>query len=248
MLYSILRMLCKKTGTGDYREGQAHWESKDPLEVLVRDYGNDLLRKTLAGKRVLDYGCGEGWQSKSLAERFNCEVVGVDIDAKRIQRARELSGLVYFTNWLSDDTPQFDVIVSQNAFEHFQKPPAAMLRYWRGLLKPGGTVLLTFGPPWFAPFGAHMQFFCRVPWIHLIFPERVVLKVRQLYRDEEYPAPCTYEKAGLNKMTVARFERLINEGGFELVYRVDRHVRGIKVPWLRELFTNHISVVLKKEK
>lgn len=247
MLYAILKMLCKRPDTGDYIEGQAHWESKDPLEVMVRDYGNDLLSKTLAGKRVLDYGCGEGWQSKALAERFKCEVVGVDIDTRRIQRARELSGLVYFTSWLPADTPKFDVIVSQNAFEHFQKPDA-MLRYWSGMLKPGGMILLTFGPPWLAPFGAHMQFFCRVPWVHLIFPERVVLKVRKLYRGEECIAPRTYADAGLNMMTVWRFERLINDDGFEFIYRVDRYVRGIKLPWFKEFFTNHISVVLKKAK
>jgi SAM-dependent methyltransferase len=55
-----------------------------------------------------------------------------------------------------------DVIVSQNSFEHFLDA-GEILAELRAALAPGGKLFVTFAPPWYAPWGAHMGIFCRAP-------------------------------------------------------------------------------------
>ena len=86
------------------------------------------------------------------------------------------------------------------------------LREMRDALRPGGLLLITFSPPWFSPWGAHMNFFCRLPWVHLIFSEATVHRVRALYRET---GTMTYGPE-LNRMTLAKFERIIAESGMRV--------------------------------
>ncbi len=57
-------------------------------------------------------------------------------------------------------------------------------------------------------------------------------------------------EGGLNKMSVAKFERLIRECGLRVDYKRYDCVKGInfmgKIPLLRELFVNNISGILAK--
>ena len=77
----------------------------------------------------------------------------------------------------------FDIVLSHNSMEHFGDP-ARILDVMKSALKPDGRLYITFGPPWYAPYGSHMHFFTRVPWVNLLFSERTVMAVRARYRND----------------------------------------------------------------
>lgn len=206
----------------------------------------------IAGKDVLDFGCGVGLQSAAMALRGARRVLGLDITPRSLERARELSsglGLtsVEFKERMEPaDRRAFDIVISQNSMEHFPDP-SAILQEMRSALRPEGKLLITFGPPWFSPFGSHMSFFTPVPWVNIIFPESAVMAVRSRYISD---GAERYEdvEGGLNRMTVGKFERVVEECGLELTCRRYQCVKGLdflsRLPRVRELFVNHVSCVL----
>jgi hypothetical protein len=131
--------------------------------------------------------------------------------------------------------------------EHYSEP-RVILEEMKSALKPGGTILITFGPPWFAPYGSHMHFFTTMPWLNLLFSERTVMNVRAHFRGD---AATRYEDVefGLNKMSVAKFERIAAETGLKISQRKYECIKGLdflgKIPRARELFINNISCALK---
>jgi tellurite resistance protein TerC len=225
---------------------EIHAPATDPgsgntLAVLEREFPD--LRHRVAGRTVLDFGCGDGHQAAALAA-LGARVTGLDTSTKALEAARAAHPGLRFVE-STDET--FDVVVSQNAMEHFPQPEETLQRML-DRVGPGGSLLLTFGPPWFAPYGAHMRFFCRVPWIQLLFSERAIMAVRARYRRDGATRFEDVEQ-GLNRMSVARFERMID--GMRVTQRHYRCVRGLqflaRIPLLRELFVNQVTVVVAPE-
>ena len=54
--------------------------------------------------------------------------------------------------------------------EHFPEPEET-LKEMISALTPEGRLFITFGNPWFSPYGSHMQFFTKVPWVNILFSE-----------------------------------------------------------------------------
>jgi len=208
------------------------------------------LWSIIAGRHVLDLGCGEGGHVLAMAERGAAHVTGVDVEhffalAEEDCRRRG-DDRVDFVLADSSTLPDaaFDVVVSHDSFEHFEDP-AAMLADMVRLVRPGGRILIKFGKPWRSPYGRHMSGTLRRdrPWVHLLFPERSVMRVHSVYHDD----PVLYERyadlsGGLNKMTVARFRRLLRSQRDLRVDELRLHgLYGIQpltvVPLLNELFT-----------
>src|SRR5437868_12061636 len=186
--------------------------TRPPLALLLDVYPEFLDR--IRGKRVLDFGCGPGTQSVALAVAGAGRVVGVDInplalgEGRRSAERHDVSGRVKFVQALEPNPKEtFDVVFSQNSMEHFSDP-GAILRTMAAALAPDGEILVTFGPPWFAPYGAHMRYFTNLPWVHLLFPERTIMAVRTRYRHD---GAARYEdvEGGLNRMSVRKFRRLV---------------------------------------
>ena len=141
------------------------------------------------------------------------------------------------------------MVFSQNSMEHF-RDPEAILRTMADALAPKGEMLVTFGPPWFAPYGAHMQYFTRLPWVHLLFPERTIMAVRGRYRQDGALKYGDVE-GGLNQMSVRKFRRLVNASGLRVMRLSTEPVKGqrllSKIPFLGEMFTNHVTAVLRRD-
>lgn len=226
-------------------------DSRDPLALLNRVFPG--FEREIKGKDVLDFGCGAGLQSAAMAGCGARFVLGLDTNPKTLHRARELgAGLgldrrVVFASALgADHAARFDFVISQNSMEHFPDP-AAILDTMKSALRPGGRILITFGPPWLAPYGSHMSFFTRLPWVNVFFPETAVIGVRSRFIKD---GATRYEEVegGLNKMTVRKFERIISRCGLEASYRRYECVKGLdflaRLPLARELFINHVSCVL----
>jgi SAM-dependent methyltransferase len=234
----ILSLFCREN---DLPSGVA--SGKNPLQVLQREFPD--LGELVSGKHVLDFGCGYGDQAGSLAIVYGCKATGYDTNPRVLYAAQVKHGMAEFVDRLEPGT--YDVVISQNAMEHFPQP-AHVLREMKDALAPGGMILITFGPPWYAPYGSHMHFFCKIPWLNLLFPESVVMAVRAHYRQD---GAKRYEEveSGLNKMSLAKFEGLLEDLGLEVVRRQYTAVKGwnvlTRIPLLRELLTSRVTVLLR---
>ena len=107
----------------------------------------DLVPGSLAGKRVLDYGCGDGWITHALVER-GAAVDGVDFSERALAFARILvPGATFATNdgtALPFPDHTFDFIFFLEVLEHV--PPAnvpMVLAELRRVLKPEGALILS---------------------------------------------------------------------------------------------------------
>ena len=245
----ILSSICKPPAEVEYSDSTdaaALTRRKvpvDPLANLRREFAN--LGELVRNRDVLDFGCGFGDQAAALASEFAARVTGLDAHAGVLAAARQRYGhLACFTSCLGRET--YDVIVSQDAMEHFDDPRLA-LNAMAAALRPGGLILLTFGPPWWAPYGAHMRYFCPIPWLQLWFSEKTVMAVRARYRHD---GARHYEEVegGLNKLSLRTFERIVRTSGLRLIecrYVAVKKMQFLtKVPLIRELATVVVTAVL----
>ncbi|MQA75097.1 MAG: methyltransferase domain-containing protein [Solirubrobacterales bacterium] len=108
--------------------------------------GHRLLLEMLPiGGRILDVGCSGGYLAERLAARGSV-VSGIELDPRAAERAgahcdRVLVGDVE-TLELPFDPATFDAIACGDLIEHLRRPGDVLARL-RGLLKPGGRLVLT---------------------------------------------------------------------------------------------------------
>lgn len=245
----VLQAISRSPSSADYNETKVSTDVKGALKTLTGEFPD--LQKIVGGRRVLDFGCGVGRQSVALAQTMGAVVIGVDTNPSALAEAQTLAShhnlandQCSFVGELGNE--KYDVIITQNAMEHFPDP-GAILEIMKNHLAPGGKILVTFSPPWFAPYGHHMHFFCKLPWLNLIFSEKTVMKVRAKYRDDG-ATRYTEVESGLNKMTLAKFERLIEASGMKMSRQNYRGVKNLnfitRIPFIRELLTNRVTCVL----
>jgi len=107
-------------------------------------------RVDLAGKRVLDVGCGGGILSESLAEQ-EADVTGIDMGAAPLKVAKlhqhESNLTIDYQQMtveaLADSEPElFDVITCLEMLEHVPDP-GSVIGACRKLLKPEGHLFLS---------------------------------------------------------------------------------------------------------
>ena len=205
--YRILKWI--SPGAPDSCSGSAY-EGKSKLAILM---GNEFFAK-IAGKVVIDFGCGEGADSVEMAGKGAKRVIGIDNreDVLQVARQKAVSAGVSNTCLFATSTKELaDIVVSVDSFEHFGDP-AGILRIMNSLLQPAGEVLASFGPTWYHPLGGHL--FSVFPWAHLIFSEKALIRWRATFKTDG--ATCFSETAGgLNLMTIARFEELVAASPFE---------------------------------
>lgn len=250
---TILLALSRDPESFDYTDAVDRTTVATALDGLRGAFPD--LNLLIANAAVVDFGCGAGWQSIALAHSGAARVVGVDNNPRTLAAAQTLAAgeqvddRVSFVPALNEESHgAFDVVISQNAFEHFEDP-VGILRTMTAALRPGGRILIMFGPPWYAPTGSHMHFFTRMPWVNLLFPESTVMHVRSRYRAD---GATRYEEveSGLNRMTVVRFERIVRSCGLMTERREYSCVKKIRIlqylPLLRELFINNVACVLRK--
>jgi 2-polyprenyl-3-methyl-5-hydroxy-6-metoxy-1,4-benzoquinol methylase len=123
------------------------------FDALMNDY--DLGRRTdtlvdrflggrLAGRLVLDAGCGVGGLTRTLVAR-GARVVALDIGPRLAATTRERCGCDAVVGTLTDlgvRSNVFDVVFSTEAIEHTPNPERALQELFR-VVKPGGHLALT---------------------------------------------------------------------------------------------------------
>jgi len=181
----------------------------------------------LRDKVVLDFGCGTGDNAIELAKNGCRRVIGLDIQERLLVQARksaEAAGVADRCIFTTDWKEPVDVILTMDAFEHFDDP-AGILSIMRGLLKESGYVLIEFGPTWYHPRGGHL--FAVFPWAHLIFTERALIRWRTDFKTDG--AKRFGEVAGgLNQMTIHKWEDLVAGSDLRFLSYEQVPIRRIK--------------------
>ncbi|HSU37536.1 MAG TPA: class I SAM-dependent methyltransferase [Propionibacteriaceae bacterium] len=162
MLDSYDDLAAAFTGDGSFgwhQRDPRHWHGTDRLTRA--QLPADLIGAALAtmpgipdaldaGGRVLDVGCGFGFPTTVIADRFpRASVVGVDYHRQSVDEARrtaEAAGVgdrVTFTVAAATDLPgsNYALVTFFDSLHDFGEPVAA-LRAARDVLAPGGAVLV----------------------------------------------------------------------------------------------------------
>jgi len=210
--------------------------------------------------KVLDVGCGHGSLCVDIAARGASEVVGIDIEKRLIEFATENVSLNYpqFKDTINFEycdidnlaKRNFDVIVAKDSFEHILNLKS-QLTQMKNRLKPGGRMYIGFGPLYNSPYGDHGRTKVLLPWGHLIFPERFLIKLVNKNRDKKI---TNISELGLNKLSLAQYREIFYNSGLRVTYfriNVSRNLMSKlfslikRIPFLEEYFSHNIYCILE---
>lgn len=250
----ILLHLSRKPGSEEYAGATSNYTVDNALDFPMKTIPRFIDQ--IKDKTVLDFGCGPGYQAVAMVLRGAKSVVGVDINETWLDRASALAtqnqcddrvAFYEAARFLSDRSNQkFDVTLCCGSFEHFADP-AKELANMKSMTRPGGRILITFAEPWLSPRGSHMDNFCRVPYLNILFSEKTVMAVRSRFKDD---GATRYEeiRSGLNKMTLAKFERIVRNSGLTVEHQnffATKNLPIVKgIPYLREFLVSAVTCIL----
>ncbi len=251
-------------------------ESADSYSRWEHHWGREFARTfmepagDIAGKRVLDVGCGLGGKTLAYAE-CGGRVVGTDILERNAVQSRAYTAdagkpvefFVADAATLPIRDGAFDTVVANDAMEHFSQPERALAEMAR-TLRPGGAIWVFFTPH-YSPLGSHLYDYVYTPWCHLLFTPaeleraiRVVLRERMSGNtDADVEAKVrwimeSYDR-DLNHMSIRRFLRIVDATPDLRVSRL--HLKPAKfsalkpltrIPGVRELVTGFVSCRLER--
>jgi len=166
----------------------------------------------IAGKRLLEIGCGRGETCYAFATQHGCSVVGVDITEYPQWKAHQSPTLSLVRQDLSQEPvalapSQFDFAYSNAVWEHVRHP-FAMLKAVHALLKPGGTFYIVANLHR-GPKASHRYREVFFPWPHLLFTDEVF----ERYYASIGKAPA--RAAWVNRLSIADYFLYFDLVGFE---------------------------------
>jgi SAM-dependent methyltransferase len=127
-------------------------------ELLVRE-------GDLAGKRVLDIGCGSGFHTAIFRDRFGCDVAGIDPSSGMLAQARAKLPGADIRQGVAEDMPfaddSFDAALMALVVHHVDRP-RAFAEAGRVLVPRGHLLITTTNPDAFPRF-----------WMAPLFPSYV---------------------------------------------------------------------------
>ncbi len=235
-----------------------YWNANAPVWIDQVEKGHDMHREAhnnpamfaflgdVSSKTVLDAGCGEGHNTRMLAEQ-GAVVAGVDIAEAMIEQARSIEertklGISYHHGsycrmpFFADG--QFDLVVSFMSLMDGPDYPGAVGEI-RRVLKPGGELVFNITHPCFLTPG--------LGWVTDQTGKKTKLTVAGYFDREPYIERWKFthspESASLPLFSIPRFPRTISEylntlvdAGFSLVRLSEpRPTEEMceKHPWLR---------------
>jgi SAM-dependent methyltransferase len=191
----------------------------------------------LVGQRVLNVGVGLGGKLPYYLAAGPSHLVGIDIGASSIAVAQEhirsldlehgtggkIALLAADAACLPFCPESFDAIVSINTFEHIQHLEQALQECER-VLRPGGLAFLHL-PPYYSPWGPHLEDWIHFPWPHLLFSDQTLMRVAaredaRLQLNQQFVNAAQVDWAanqeqipGLNRVTLGQFRALVSRTG-----------------------------------
>src|ERR1035437_1344967 len=162
----------------DTYEDYFRWQYESSSKLFAKYRGLEL-----AGKSVLEIGCGIGGRTAWLAAQGTTRAVGIDINAGELALAAQLWAKIYPSlaslveyRQSEEDKPlelgQFDYVLLVDSMEHVVSPPS-ILRLAYEYTKPGGSCYFgTIG--WHHHGASHTGLF---PFVTLFFSDETILNV-----------------------------------------------------------------------
>jgi len=164
----------------------------------------------LRDRRVLEFGCGAGFEVWLLGHHFGADAWGVDVQKRASWAALAGDRTHLVLADLAVDRPfagnYFDRVYSFYVFEHVEHPHAALAELYR-VMKPGGLA-------WIAanlhrgPMASHRYRDVHFPFPHLLFGDEVF---REFYRRRSGEPQGA---AWVNRLTWAEYEDHFERIGF----------------------------------
>jgi len=282
---SLLYALTKRLSLFNMGQSQEMAEALEDGHTYA-DYRAKCIDKVLDAARrysvewrdqdVLDLGCYDGAVSRGYLDAGSRSVIGIDIDEPAVLSAQRgntddrIEYRVSGSKAFPVNDASIDTIFSYDVFEHVEYPAPILEECYR-VLRPGGKLLIgTWG--WHHPFAPHLWSTMPVPWAHVMFSEKTVLRTcRRVYESDWYvPNMHDFDMEGrrvagkysiesiptsfVNKYLVSDFERTFRQSS--LTYQI--YPQGFRsrwaawtkpllhVPLLNEFFTAYIWVVLER--
>jgi len=166
----------------------------------------------LADRKILVFGCGNGYEVWFLSHAFNAEAWGIDL-AERAAWEPLADDRTHFV--LADvvrDAPfadaMFDRIISTNVFEHVEHPISTLAALYR-VLRPGGLAFITANL-YRGPLASHRYREVTFPWPHLLFEDDVF---RAFYRRRGLPEQ---DAEWVNRLTWEQYRAEMLRSGFRI--------------------------------
>jgi SAM-dependent methyltransferase len=166
----------------------------------------------LADKRVLEIGCGAGYEVWYLAHHFGADAYGIDVMSRKAWNALadERTHFECADMTVANPFPEsfFDRVLSFTVWEHVTHP-YALLREMHRVMKPGGLAWMRANLHRSA-VASHLYREIFFPYPHLLFSDEVI---REFYRRRgEHPRGPSW----VNHVTWAQYERYFELVGFRI--------------------------------
>lgn len=251
-------------GVKTYAEWQFE-KGNETIKFYLKSHTADDMFKD---KIVADIGCGAAGKSLYYASLGAKKVLGVEILSKYKDEADALASKLGLSDkfefvaadaaHLPFESGSIDTIIMNDSMEHVDMPEEVLAEILR-VLSPGGKLFVNF-PPYYHPFGAHLSDAIYIPWVHMFFPDRVLIEA---YKELVRPLPDGEERVEfrisddgkrfsyINGMTVKRFEKILSKMNINPAYIKYEPLRSFfatltKLPLLREMFIKMVVCVIEK--
>ena len=132
----------------EFDEKMYMYDTNKRIEIIFDDL---LIDEDLAGKTVLDAGCGTGWFSQRAYE-IGARVTALDVGEKLLSKVRQKCDVTTIVgDILKLDFPDnsFDYVISSDVIEHVTNPGEAVKELVRVVKKNGIIALTTPNRIWY---------------------------------------------------------------------------------------------------
>ncbi len=249
----------------------AQWQYEKGMDTIKFYLKHSTVDEMFKDKVVLDIGCGAGGKTVFYASKGVEKIVGIEILDKYRKEAESLAteyNLKDKFEFVAGDAANmpfenemFDTIIMNDAMEHVDKPEEVLEECYR-ILKKDGKLYLNF-PPYNHPYGAHLSDAVGIPWVHVFFSEKTLIRTyKELVKNlpdgkERIDFRISRKEDGteyfsyINKMSIKRANRILNNSSFKIEYYSEEPLRSIfkypaKMPFLKEFLVKMVVCVLKK--
>lgn len=190
----------------------------------------------LADKRVLELGCGAGFEVWYLSHQFGADAWGVDVVERAAWGPLTDSRTHFVCADIARDQPfeadSFDRVITFSVFEHVVHPHAVLNELYR-VMKPGALAAISANLHR-GPRASHIYREIFFPFPHLLFSDDVIREFRHKHHGRNDGA------SWVNRLTWSQYENYFREIGF-----VIHSLRFSETP-LDEAFYERFSSILAR--